>query len=130
MGLLDKLKNNKEEKSFFLWLDTVLRAELSKEIKAINFNLYEDADNKWSIELAGASEFDENDEDWACSEVFSTREHPFVITRESNWKEIEALFAAWVNKYLDTGQYAGKLKQYQAIALGFVDSNLQILYKR
>ena len=51
MGLLDRLKSNKNNKDFFEWLDLLLKNELSSEIKAIIFNLYEDTDNKWSIEL-------------------------------------------------------------------------------
>jgi len=48
MGLLDRLKLNKT-KDFFEWLDLILKNELNSEIKAINFNLYEDTDNKWSF---------------------------------------------------------------------------------
>ena len=47
MGLLERLKLNKT-KDFFEWLDLILKNELNSEIKAINFNLYEDTDNKWS----------------------------------------------------------------------------------
>ena len=47
MGLLDRLKSNKNNKDFFEWLDLLLKNELSSEIKAIIFNLYEDTDNKW-----------------------------------------------------------------------------------
>ena len=43
----------KDNKDFFVWLDSILKDELNNEVKAINFNLYEDADNKWSIELVG-----------------------------------------------------------------------------
>ncbi|MGI6696258.1 MAG: hypothetical protein ACOX6O_08525 [Christensenellales bacterium] len=130
MGLFVRFKKNEDDKAFSEWLDIILKADLSNEIVAINFNLYEDTDNKWSIELIGTSMFDENDEDWACCEVFSTRNHPFVIVRESNWKEIETLFTDWVINYLATGKYSDKLKQYQAVGIGFVDGDLQILYKR
>ena len=57
MGLLDRLKSNKNNKDFFEWLDLLLKNELSSEIKAIIFNLYEDTDNKWSIELVGTFSF-------------------------------------------------------------------------
>ena len=50
--LLERLKLNKT-KDFFEWLDLILKNELNSEIKAINFNLYEDTDNKWSVELVG-----------------------------------------------------------------------------
>ena len=66
MGLLDRLKSNKNNKDFFEWLDLILKNELNSEIKAINFNLYEDTDNKWSVELVGTFSFDKDNDDWAC----------------------------------------------------------------
>ncbi|RGF25674.1 hypothetical protein DW081_17390, partial [Clostridium sp. AF46-9NS] len=73
MGLLERLKLNKT-KDFFEWLDLILKNELNSEIKAINFNLYEDTDNKWSVELVGTFSFDKDNDDWACDEVFTTRD--------------------------------------------------------
>lgn len=60
MKLFDRLKP-KRNKDFFEWLDAILKNELSGDIKAINFNLYEDAGNKWSIELVGTASFDKDD---------------------------------------------------------------------
>ncbi len=130
MGLFDGFKKSEDKQALFKWLDNVLKAALPNEVKAIHFNLYEDTDHQWSIELTGTSMFDENDEDWACCEVFSTRDNPFVTVRESGWKEIEKLFTDWVNDYLATGTYSDRLKQYQAVGIGFVDGDLQILYQR
>ena len=65
MGLLDRLKSNKNNKDFFEWLDLLLKNELSSEIKAIIFNLYEDTDNKWYIELVGTFSFNKDNDDWA-----------------------------------------------------------------
>ena len=104
--------------------------ELPSEIKAISFNLYEDGENTWSIELVGTSVFDEEDDDWACCEVFSTRDNLFVIEQEGVWQTIEEIFKDWVNDYLGNGTYAGKLKTYEAVGIGFVDGELTVLYKR
>lgn len=135
MGLFYRYKKKthserSEKKMFFEWLDTTLMVELSSEVKAIIFNLYEDEENKWSIELSGTSVFDENDDDWACCEVFSTRDNPFVIELEGDWQTIEEIFTEWVNDYLGNGAYAGKLKKYEAVGMGFVDGDLTILFKR
>ena len=110
-------------------MDYLLKDELNSEIKAVNFNLYEDANNKWSIELVGTSSFDKNNDDWACDEVFTTRDNPFVIENESDWKSMEKVFIDLVNSYLNNGKYAYKLKQYQAIGVGFVDGDLHIVYE-
>ena len=95
-----------------------------------SFNLYEDTDNKWSIELVGTFSFNTDKDDWACDEVFTTRDKPFVIERESDWKSMETVCIDLVNEYLSFGKYAGKLKEYQAIGIGFVDGDLHILYER
>lgn len=128
MGLVNKLKETKNNREFCDWLDNILQGELSDEIKAINFNLYEDENDRWSIEMVGTSEFDENDEDWACYEVFTTRDDPFIIVRKSDWETIETFFIGLVKKYLADGKYAYKLKQYQAVGIGFVDGDLHICW--
>lgn len=130
MGLFGRLKPNKNNKDFFEWLDSILKNELNSEIKAINFNLYEDIDNKWSIELVGTFSFAKDNDDWACDEGFTTRDNPFVIECESDWKSMETVFIDLVNEYLSFGEYAGKLKEYQAIGIGFVDGDFHILYER
>lgn len=128
MGLVNKLKESKNNREFYDWLDNILQGELSDEIKAINFNLYEDENDKWSIEMVGTSEFDENDEDWVCYEVFATRDDPFIIVRKSDWETIETFFIGLVKEYLADGKYAYKLKQYQAVGIGFVDGDLHICW--
>ena len=100
MGFLDRLKSNKNNKDFFEWLDLLLKNELSSEIKAIIFNLYEDTDNKWSIELVGTFSFNTDNDDWTCDEVFTTRDKPLVIERESDWKSMETVCIDLVNEYL------------------------------
>ncbi len=135
MGLFDIFKKKTQsqigkKEMFYEWLDTILMVELPSEVKAINFNLYEDQENKWSIELVGTSVFDENDDDWACCEVFTTRDNPFVIEQVGDWQTIEELFTEWINDYLCNSIYARKLKEYEAVGIGFVDGDLKILVKR
>lgn len=124
------INKNSEEIEFFHWLDDILSKKLPSNIKAIAFNLYEDNDNKWSIELVGTSIFDENNSDWACSEVYTTRENPYFLVKESDWKTIESLFTSFLQNYLNTGKYSNTLKKYCAIGIGFVDGDLSIIYKR
>ena len=104
MKLFDRLKP-KRNKDFFEWLDAILKNELSGDIKAINFNLYEDAGNKWAIELVGTASFDKDDDDWACDEVFTTRDDPFVVKSKNDWESMEEFFIGLVNEYLSAGKY-------------------------
>lgn len=129
MRLLDIFrKNNKDD--FIIWLDKVFEQELPKSIKAICFNLYDDGNNKWSVELVGAASFDKENPDWACDEAFTTRDNPYVLNMESNWENILNIFINKVNQYLKSGKYSKKIKEYDAVAIGFVDGDLDILYKK
>ena len=126
-----RINNEKicEESSFYNWLEDALK-KLPGNIEAVNFNLYDDGDNKWSVELVGSSTFDENNSDWACNEVYTTRENPYVLTKKSDWKAIENLFTTFLLNYLERGKYAHILKECRGIGIGFVDGDLSILYKK
>ena len=119
----------REECSFYNWLEKVLK-KLPRDVEAIRFNLYEDGDNKWSVELVGASTLDENNSDWACNEVYTTRDNPYVLTKKSDWKAVENLFTTFLLNYLERGKYAHILKECRAICIGFVDGDLSVLYKK
>ena len=74
--------------SFEKWLDETLAADIPQEAVALNFNIYEDGDNLWSVELVATDRFDPIDPDWACDEVFAARENPFEWEEETPWLDI------------------------------------------
>lgn len=53
------------EKDFIDWIDGQLNEDIPAQIVAFNINIYE---YPFSIEIVGSSEFDPEDEDWACNE--------------------------------------------------------------
>lgn len=116
------------------WLDQVLEDALEtgipKEVTAFGFNLYEDGDYDWSMELVGTSEFDMDNEDWLCNEVtdFDTRDDPFQWNQKAEWEEILKDITCLLKKYLNSGKYANVLKEKSGIGVGFVDGNIEILY--
>ena len=108
------------------WLLELSHNEVIPEnIVALNFGIFE-SENGYCVYLIGSESYDVDDDDWACDEVFTTRDQPFVIECESDWELVETFFISLVNEYLSSGKYAGKLKEYQAIGIGFVDGDLQI----
>ncbi len=115
---------------FANWLDRIIEENNPIDAAALCFNLYENEDCSWSIQLIGAPDFDEDDDDWACDEVFSTEEDVFSWKREAGWEEILIAAAELIDKYLDEGKYADSLKEYKAIATGFVDGDLSVIYKK
>ena len=115
---------------FTEWLNTILENELPNEVKAVNFNLYDDGQGQWSVELIGASSFDEEDPDWACDEVFTTRETAYEWEKEATWEEVLSEAIKAVEDYLQNEEYAKILKKYEGIGVGFVDGELVVVYKK
>lgn len=124
-------QNVEEEvrKKFFEWLDWVLSSKNIDKAVAFNFNIYEDGNNIWSLEFVCTSAFSATDSDWACAELFATREHPFKITYSEPWQEVLAFFRKFVNSYLETGSLREVLKSKAGVGIGFVDGDLEILYQ-
>ena len=118
------------EQEFYKWLDQILCNPFSNNVIAINFNLYEDGNNIWSIELVGTKSFTPDDSNWACDEVMSFRDKPYTIKNTDDFKMIEDLFTSFLIKYLNNGRYANVLKQYMGIGIGFVDGDLKIIYQK
>ena len=68
------------------WINNVLEQKIPSETVAFCFNLYEDEDDTWSMELVGTERFDIDDSDWACDEVtdFDTRDEPLSWKKKRN----------------------------------------------
>ena len=114
------------------WLNHALNQAVSDEVKAFCFNLYDDGNGKWSMELIGASSFDLDDPDWPCDEVtdFNTRENPFVWSSSSNWDGALKEMMRTVREYLQAGKYANLLKSRSGVGIGFVDGDIEILFHK
>ncbi len=115
---------------FAKWLGIVLAEGLPDEAAAVCFNVYEDGGDGWSIQLIAAAYFDEDDEDWACDEVFTTGEVLFRWQEKAKWNKALKTAKELISDYLENGRYAEILKQFDAVACGFVDGDIQILYKK
>ena len=114
------------------WLDSVLSRNISEDVTAFGFNLYEDEGDQWSMELVGTSRFDAEDEDWCCDEItdFGTREDPFTWEQKAEWEEILAEIILYLRDYLKSGRYAHVLKDRMGVGVGFVDGNVEIVYRK
>lgn len=120
--------------AFSAWLDAVLSAEsLPEEIAAFNINLYESAEEAdpplFDLQLMGAPFYDPDDADWACEEIFSTGENLFTLSAE-DWEACLADVIALVEQYLSDGQYADLFHAKQALTVGFVDGDLEVLFEQ
>ena len=109
------------------WLDRTLEHTIPDEVIALAFNLYEDGEDQWSMELVGSNSFDADDPDWVCDEVFATRDDPYVWVQKATWEEILQEVTVQLQTYLETGKYAEKVKSYEGIGVGFVDGEITLL---
>ena len=112
---------------FETWLDAVMNTPIPNDVVAFCFNLYEDANRSWTLELVGASSYDKTDNDWACDEVFSIRDNPLTWYDEKEWQDVLTETKKILKDYLEKGLYGKALKERQGLAVGFVDGDLTLL---
>ncbi|MBQ8297541.1 MAG: hypothetical protein IJX77_07160 [Ruminococcus sp.] len=120
---------------FSKWLDKLLgENKMPENTAAFCFNLYEEEDENYGIQLIASDEFDENDGgDWACSEIWSSEEDIFYIDH-SDEKDADAergleFISGLIRSYLENGKYRSILLGAKAVAAGFIDGDISILNK-
>ena len=55
---------------------------------------------------------------------------PYEWQQGVGWEKILDISCEMIRKYLTEGKYAEELKKYEAVAAGFVDGDVEILYRR
>lgn len=109
------------ELAFRDWLDQEL-SELPKAIVAVCVNLY---DAPFAAELVGATEFDEDDDDWACEEDWRGRQRFELSSIEAQWEERLAVVHEWLTSWFETCAGPASLaRRLEALGVGFVDGDL------
>ena len=114
--------------AFISWADAVL-TEHPEEAVAYNFNLYEH-ENAFAIQLIGAERFDAEDTGWACDEMFTSGEDLFELPHAVVGEQWEAALKGartLVQAYLRTGAHSARLGRARAVALGFVDGDIEVV---
>jgi len=114
------------------WIDDILSISIPDTVTAFCFNLYEESDGSWAMELVGTERFDLEDEDWACDELtdFGSREHPYTWEMDSSWNEAFAYVADELQRYLESGKNAHVLKSRAGVGVGFADGDIEILFAK
>ena len=114
------------------WIDNILNQAIPDDVVAFCFNLYEESDDSWAMELVGTEWFDLEDEDWACNELtdFGSREQLYNWEMECEWEEVLEYMVSELNQYLENGKYSELLKSKSGVGVGFVDGNIEILHSK
>lgn len=121
--------------AFADWLNSLFEKDMPENTKAYNFNIYEEEDETYGIQLIASDRFYENDGgEWACSEIYSSEEDIFYIDHsdEKNADRQRGMefICSLINEYLKNGKYSDKLKNSKAVGAGFVDGDIEILFKK
>ena len=119
---------------FNSWIDAALASEVPKTVVAYSFNLFElgPQEAKYGIELIGSDEFDTDNSDWACNEVWEA-DQIFIPRAFANgeWEEcLDDVRGLLTNILSKSSATATKLKEARAVAIGFVDGDLELIWKR
>jgi len=121
---------------FEAWLRTVLASDVPGDVVAFSFNLFEwgAVDPKFGIELIGASEFDAEDQDWACNEAWVATPRSIDIPLAfsgSSWEICLQRAIQLVRGSLSgTSATADRLRKAEAVGVGFVDGELEVVWLR
>lgn len=138
MGLLDFGKKKDAatfEKSItdevFEWLDGVLAQGVSNDVIAFCFNLYDEGDSNWFMEVVGTERFDIEDSDWPCDEItdLGTRKKPFAWNSSAGWEKVLEEMMSILSEYISNGKHANVLKSGSGVGVGFVDGDVEIIYE-
>ena len=125
MGLFGLINGFGLEYSVFeKWVDKTLSVPLPEGIVAFNFNMYDDGNGKWSVEIIGAASFDKEDEDWACDEIFDNRLKCLRWKNSKTWEQNLEFIKSYIERYLKQGKHADILKDKEGLGVGFVEGNL------
>ena len=62
-----------------------------------------------------------------CDEVFNNRGYPLCWKSDKSWEGVLEEMRGLVWRYLREGKYASLLRSKQAVAIGFVDGDLELL---
>lgn len=121
---------------FSNWIGSALASEVPKTVVAYSFNLFElgPGEAKYGIELIGSDEFDADNSDWACTAAWVANPRSISIPRDfanGGWEaclvDVRGLLTNALSKSSAT---AAKLKEANAVAIGFVDGDLETVWER
>lgn len=116
------------DSTFERWLDRILQ-DYQIATTAFNFNIYDNHNDMYSVEIVGCPTFDKFDDDWASEEVYASRDHYTMYDFYSESRSNALLrMCKKIHLYLVDGLYADVLKDVEAVACGFIDEALKLLY--
>lgn len=121
------MQNNAVKHAITEWLLNIdKQIELPQHIIAINFDLSQ----PYAVTFIGSSEYDSEDEDWACDDELEDCvgfvDIQALLTSEISWEAVQTMVATILTELMQTLPNLN-IFQVDHITLGFVDGNLQVI---
>lgn len=122
------------DEQFRTWLESALRT-VPVSVRAFAFNLNESSGDQapFSVEVTGATSFDTDDEDWACDEVWEAMPRSLAIPAtfsSRSWETCLENIKALVLKTVQDERAGNILRTREAIAVGFVEGDLVLVWRK
>jgi len=118
---------------FAQWIDATLAVKLPDGIAAFHFNLY-DCPDTHDVEIVGCPLYDPSDSDWACDDIFMSRKPRFELPHDivgQHWERGLQAASQMLKTYLETNAPGSqRMRESQAVSVGFVDGDLHLLWSR
>ena len=115
------IKEKINKKNIKNWLKLVCSKSIPGNIKALNFNLYDDGDYNWTIELIGSDYFDIKDSDWACNNTYvDNDDYRFKVN--TDWETILKDTTNVIEEFVNKNKLL--FERFDAIGIGFVEGDL------
>ena len=106
------------------WLTPHLKA-LPARVKALCLNLYEsEEEGEFDAQLIGCADYDREDPDWACRELYTTGEELLGFTAE-DWEAALDYMLELMDEIIRDGILPEAIEY---VAVGFVDGDLEEVY--
>jgi hypothetical protein len=116
------------------WLEAALAEGIPNDVVALVFNLFEQTSeaSRYGVELVGASEFDRDNPDWACSETWEPpkgRKADIPLSFcDGSWEVCLSQMRDLISSFLrEPSPLSRKLNSVRGIGVGFVDGELSLL---
>lgn len=113
------------------WVSDVL-IDIPDETLAFVFNIYEE-DDAYLVDITGTASFNSEDESWTENINWDSGEELFIIPKEKfegDWEEIHDSIAEALETLIELdGELADTLCDSDAVAVGFIDGDLEIIWQ-
>lgn len=122
------IEEKKIKDKLYLWLDNYFKETLTEELVALNFDLSEEKNNNWSIEIVGCYDFSLDNSMWSKNAISDYRYEKFSFKMNCTWEDVQILLSNMILEYFSFEKKKRLLEKFKAISIGFNDGAIRVIY--